>query len=92
MRGDSSLHWKEIFLQAMNESDREKLRRLVPKAEAAIFLRRKQLGNSVEAREELSTMAVAIEALRLIRVRQLGGGKSRASHDGERMVEGAESN
>jgi len=92
MRTDSSLHWKEIFLQAMDESDREKLRRLVPKAEAAIFLRRKQLGNSVEAREELSTMAVAIEAFRLIRVRQLGGGKSRASHDGERMVEGAESN
>ena len=92
MRTDSSLHWKEIFLQAMDESDRAKLRRLVPKAEAAIFLRRKQLGNSVEAREELSTMAVAIEALRSIRVRQLGGGVSRASHDGERMVEGAESN
>jgi hypothetical protein len=92
MRGDSSLHWKEIFLQAMNESDREKLRRLVPKAEAAIFLRREELGNSAEAREELSTIVVAMEALRSIRVQQLGGVTPRASHDGGRIVESAESN
>jgi len=87
MSGDSSFHWKEIFLQAMDESDREKLRRLVPKAEAAIFLRRKELGNSVEAREELSTMAVAIEALRSIRVHQLGGGKRGAAIGSDRMSE-----
>jgi hypothetical protein len=60
MRGDSSLHWKEIFMEAMDESDRERLRQLVPKAEAAIFLRRKELGDSADNREELSTMAVAV--------------------------------
>jgi hypothetical protein len=92
MRGDSSLHWKDLLIQALEESDREKLRRLVPKAEAAIFLRRKQLGNSVEARAELSTMAVAIEALRSIRIHHLGGIKPRAWHDGGRIGESAESN
>jgi hypothetical protein len=73
MSGDSSLHWKKIFLQTMDESDREKLRQLVPKAESAIFIRREELGNSVEAREELSTMAVAIAALCSIRIHELGG-------------------
>jgi hypothetical protein len=73
MHADSSVHWKEIFMQAVNESDREKLHRLVREAEVAIFLRREELGDSVEAHEELSTMAVATEALRSIRVHQLGG-------------------
>jgi hypothetical protein len=84
MRGDSSLHWKDILTQALEESDRQKLRRFVPEAEVAIFLRRKQLGNSVEAREELSTMAVAIEALRSIRMHQLGGVKSTEQRINER--------
>lgn len=73
MRGGSSLHWKETCMQALEESDREKLRRLVPKAELAILLRRKELGNSADSNEELSTMAVVAEALRFIRVTQLGG-------------------
>jgi hypothetical protein len=89
MHTDSSLQWKDILLQALNESDRQKLRRLVPEAEVAIFLRRKELGNSVEAREELSTMAVAIEALRSIRVHQLGGGQPRPSNGSDRMPETA---
>jgi hypothetical protein len=83
MRGDSSLHWKDILIQALEESDPKKLRELVPKAEAAIFLRRKKLGNSAAANAELSTMAVAIEALRSIRIHQLGGVRTRASHDGQ---------
>jgi hypothetical protein len=91
MSDDGSLHWKKIFLQAMDESDTKKLRRLVPKAEAAIFLRRKELGNSADWNEELSTMAVATEALRCIRVTQLGGVKPRASIVGRRRVESAES-
>jgi hypothetical protein len=56
MHTGSSLHWKEIFMQAMNESDGEKLHRLVGEAESAIFLRREQLGDSAEDHEELSTM------------------------------------
>lgn len=75
MPTDDSLQWKEVSLQVMDESNREKLRRLVPKAELAIYLRRKELGNSPQAHEELSTMAVVIEALRSIRVQRLGGEK-----------------
>jgi hypothetical protein len=79
MHSDSSLHWKGVLLQALDESDRERLYRLVREAEMAISLRREELGDCVEAREELSTMAVATEALRSIRVHQLGGVKPGAS-------------
>jgi hypothetical protein len=54
MSADRSLHWKEIFIQAVNESGREKLHRLVREAEVAIFLRREELGDFAEDREELS--------------------------------------
>jgi hypothetical protein len=60
-------------MQAVNQADREKLERLVRDAELAILLRREELEDSAEARAELSTMAVAAEALRSIRVHQLGG-------------------
>jgi hypothetical protein len=87
MCGDSSLHWKEIFMQATNESDREKLDRLVREAELAIRLRREELRDSLETHEELSTMAVATEALRSIRVHQLGADKPRMSNDCGRTAE-----
>jgi hypothetical protein len=77
----SDVRWKDIFIRAMDESDRERLHRLVHEAEVAISLRREELGNSVEARVELSTMAVAIEALGSIRVQRLRGGRPRASSD-----------
>jgi hypothetical protein len=73
MSANSSVHWKEIFTQAANETNKEKLDRLVREAELAIGLRRAELEDSAEAREELSTMAVATEALRSIRAHQLGG-------------------
>jgi hypothetical protein len=91
MSGDNSLHWKDIFLQAMEESDKENLHRLVRAAELAIFLRREQLVDSAEFQEELSTMAVAIEALCSIRIHQIGAGKPRPSHEGGRRAESAES-
>jgi hypothetical protein len=72
MSHDSSLHWKEIFMQAANESNREKLKNLVREAELAIFRRREELWPSSDSREELSTMAVAMAALRSIRVNELG--------------------
>lgn len=89
MSDDSSLHWKEIFMQAVNESDRQKLRRLVPEAEVALFLRRAELEESAENREELSTMAVAIETLRSIRISQLGGARLGASNRSDRTPETA---
>jgi hypothetical protein len=73
MSDSASIDWKDIFIRAANESDQEKLRRPVRDAEVAIFLRREELANSADARDELSTMAVASEALRTIRVKQPGG-------------------
>jgi hypothetical protein len=73
MSANSSVHWKEIFTQAANETNKEKLDRLVREAEVAISLRRAELEDSAEAREELSSMAVATEALRAIRSQQLNG-------------------
>jgi hypothetical protein len=70
---NSFVHWKEIFTQAVNETNKEKLDRLVREAELAIGLRRAELEDSAEAHEELSTMAVAAEALRAIRSQQLNG-------------------
>jgi hypothetical protein len=72
--------WKEVFQQALDETDREKLNRLVRETEVAIFLRREELGDSAEAREELSTMSVATEALRVIRLQKLGGPKPAVSN------------
>lgn len=61
--------WKEIFLKAVDESDPEKLTRLVPEAELAIFKRQQELYNCPQHSEELSQMCVASEALRVIKHR-----------------------
>jgi hypothetical protein len=57
--------WKEIFLETMDETDPEKLAQLVPAAELAIFQRQQKLYNCPQHSEELSTMCVTSEALRV---------------------------
>jgi hypothetical protein len=59
--------WKEIFLKTMDEKDPEELAQLVPAAELAIFQRQQQLYNFPEYSEELSTICVAFEALRVVK-------------------------
>jgi len=59
--------WKEILVKTLEETDPEKLARLVPEAELAMFKRRQELDDSPQNREELSTMAVASEALRVVK-------------------------
>jgi hypothetical protein len=59
--------WKEVFLMAMDEKDRNKAAQLLHQADQAIFRRQQELGNSSLHREELSDIAVAIEALRVSR-------------------------
>jgi hypothetical protein len=61
--------WKEIFLQALDETDPERLARLVPAAELAIFKRQQELSDNPHNSEELSTMCVAFEALRVVKRR-----------------------
>jgi hypothetical protein len=59
--------WKEVFLKAIEEKDRNKAAQLLHQADRAIFRRQQELGNSSVHREELSDIAVAIEALRVSR-------------------------
>jgi hypothetical protein len=66
----SDLHfasWKEVFVKAVEEKDRNKAAQLLHQADEAIFRRKQELGNSSLHREELSAIAVAIEALRVSR-------------------------
>jgi hypothetical protein len=59
--------WKEVFLKAMEEKDTKKAAELFHQADLAIFRREQELHNSPLHREELSAIAVAIEALRVSR-------------------------
>jgi hypothetical protein len=61
--------WEEIFLKTVNETDPEKLSQLVPKVELAMFKRELELYDCSPRSEELSTMCVAYEALRVLRRR-----------------------
>ena len=66
----SDLHfvsWKEVFINALEEKDSNKAARLLHEADLAIFRREQELDNSPLHREELSAIAVAIEALRVTR-------------------------
>jgi hypothetical protein len=61
--------WKEILLKTLDETDPEKLARLIPEAELAMFKRRQELSDSPQNSEELSSMSVASEALRVVKRR-----------------------
>jgi hypothetical protein len=61
--------WKEIFLKTVDETDPKKLGQLVPEAELAMFKRQQQLNGGPRHCEELSTMPIAAEALRVIKRR-----------------------
>jgi hypothetical protein len=60
--------WKEVFLKAMEERDTNKAAELLHQADLAIFRREQELDDSPLHREELSAIAVAIEALRVSRL------------------------
>jgi hypothetical protein len=61
--------WKEILLKTLDEADPDKLAQLVPETELAMFKRQQELKNSPQHSEELSTMSVASEALRVVKRR-----------------------
>jgi hypothetical protein len=64
--------WKQPLLQALRESDKQKLGELVLAAEHAIILRQRELKHSSDHHEERSEMQVAIAALMTINVYKLG--------------------
>jgi Mlc titration factor MtfA (ptsG expression regulator) len=72
--------WKQPFLQALRESDKQRLRELVVAAEHAIILRQQELKHSSDHREERSEMQVAIAALLTLNVYKLGSRSLPHSH------------
>jgi hypothetical protein len=64
--------WKQPFLQALRESDKQRLGELVLAAEHAIILRQQELKHSSDHHEERSEMQVAIAALLTVSVYKLG--------------------
>jgi hypothetical protein len=69
MSDTKSLFWEEIFLKMADETDPERLAQLVPEVELAMCKRELELRDSPQNSEELSTMCVASEALRVVKRR-----------------------
>ena len=69
---DSYPIWKEFYLEALLESDREKLTGLVATTEQAIAVRSQELLNSADHHEERDEMAIALASLLAIKTHELG--------------------
>ena len=67
-----SSDWKQPFLAALGETDKEKLPALVHAAEQAIFLRMQELVNSADHHDERDEIQKACAALLSIQVNRLG--------------------
>jgi hypothetical protein len=63
---------KDLYLQTVVESDKEKLTGLVHATEQAIVLRAQKLLNSTDHHKERSDMAVAYASLLSIKTNKLG--------------------
>lgn len=59
--------WKEVFLKSLDEPDHHKAAQLIHEAELAMYKRQRELADPVAHRDELSTMSVAAEALRVMK-------------------------
>ncbi len=64
--------WKELYLSALIESDKEKLTELVQTVEHAIASRTQELFNSSDHHEERGEMAAAHASLLSIKTHKLG--------------------
>jgi len=64
--------WKELYLQALRESDKEKLAELIDATEDAMFLRLQELEDSSDSKEERNEIRAACEDLLAIRINKLG--------------------
>ena len=64
--------WKELYLWALIESDKEKLTGLVQAIERAIASRAQELLNSPDHHEQRSEMAAANAALLSMKTHKLG--------------------
>ena len=71
MQDSYLMSWKELYLQALLESDTEKLTELVQATELAMADRAQELSGS-EANKERGDMAVAKASLLSIKANKLG--------------------
>jgi hypothetical protein len=69
---DSYPIWKELFLEALLESDREKLTGLVATTEQAIASRTQELLNAADHHKERDEIAIALASLLSIKTQELG--------------------
>ena len=69
---DAQTSWKEMYLWALIECDKEKLTGLIQATERAIASRSQELLNSPDHHEERSEMAAANAALLSIKTNKLG--------------------
>ena len=72
MRDSYPTSWKQLYLWALIESDKEKLTGLIQAIEGAIASRSQELLNSPDHHEERSEMAAANAALLSIKTHKLG--------------------
>ena len=72
MRDSHPISWKQLYLWALIESDKEKLTELVQAIEGAIASRSQELLNSPDHHKERSEMAAANAALLSIKTHKLG--------------------
>jgi hypothetical protein len=64
--------WKELYMEALLESEKDKVTLLLLAAELAMTERSRQLLNAPDHHEELTELAVAKAALETMRLRKLG--------------------
>ena len=69
---DAQTSWKQLYLWALIESDKEKLTGLIQAIERAIASRSQELLYSSDHHEELSEMATANAALLSMKTHKLG--------------------
>lgn len=67
-----TVSWKELYLEALRESDKEKLPERVDAAEDGLFLRSQELTDSADHNEGRNEIHVACAALLAIRIHKLG--------------------
>jgi hypothetical protein len=72
MRDSYPASWKDLYLQTVLESDKEKLTGLIQAVEHAIASRAQELLNSTDHHEERSEMATANAALLSMKTHKLG--------------------
>jgi hypothetical protein len=72
MRDSCLISWKELYLSALIESDKEKLTGLIQAIELAIAGRSQELLNSSDHHEERGDMAAANAALLSMKTHKLG--------------------